>query len=136
MIVNPRILCVLAAAAFLTALSVTATAQTAPPIDEKLARPPGLEPVPDGPPELPKGGITDLPNNPEVKFGQPDITIRDDGENKIEEFRVNGKLYAIRVTPKIGPPYTMIDKDGTGHFEPSDPAGETVHPPRWTLFEF
>jgi hypothetical protein len=135
--VTSRNLTLSATAALLTALmAFSASAQTPPPIDEKLARPPGLEPVPDGPPDLPKGSITDTPNNPEVKFGQPDVTIREDGENKIEEFRVNGKLYAVRVTPKVGLPYTMIDRDGTGHFEPSDPAGESVRPPRWTLFEF
>jgi hypothetical protein len=111
-------------------------AQTPPPIDQNLARPPGLEPVPDGPPDLPKNdSITNLPHNPEVHT-DPNVTIRQDGENKIEEYRVNGRLYAIRVTPKVGPPYTMVDNKGDGHFEPSDPAGVTVRPPRWTLLEF
>jgi hypothetical protein len=30
----------------------------------------------------------------------------------------------------------MVDNKGDGHFEPSDPAGVTVRPPRWTLLEF
>jgi hypothetical protein len=132
--VKSRTLTLIAAAAL--GLSGVAMAQTPPPIDENLARPPGLEPVPDGPPDPPKGAITNLPNNPEVS-ADPTVTIREDGENKVEEYRVNGRLYAIRVTPKVGLPYTMVDNTGNGHFEPAEQGGTpTVHPPRWTLFEF
>jgi hypothetical protein len=110
--------------------------QTPPPVDAALARPPGLEPVPDGPPDPPKGTITSAAEA-QAHANDPAVTIRQDGANKIEEYRVHGKLYAIRVTPPVGPPYTMVDPDGNGAFVPaSDPAGVSVHPPRWTLFEF
>ncbi len=120
-----------------TALCLPALAQQpAPPIDQNLARPPGLEPVPDGPPDPPTGSITSAAEA-QARSNDPSITIRQDGKNKVEEYRVHGKLYAIRVTPEIGPPYTLVDPDGNGAFVPaSDPAGVSVHPPRWTLFEF
>ncbi len=115
-------------------LGIPVLAQT-PPVDQGLARPPGLEPVPDGPPDAPHGSLTDAAKT--ASGNDPDITIRQDGPNKVEEYRVHGKLYAIRVTPPIGPAYTMVDRDGTGNFVPdADPAGQSVHPPQWTLFEW
>ena len=36
--------------------------------------------------------------------GEPDVTIRQEGDKTIQEYRVNGFLYAIKV-PKHGKPY-------------------------------
>jgi len=99
-----------------------------------LEKPPKLEPLPDVPPP-PEGGANIQNSN------EPVVTTRQDGDNKIEEYRVHGKLYAIRVTPKIGPPYTMLDQEGNGSFitlpdHADDAAGQKVHPPHWVLFEF
>jgi hypothetical protein len=33
----------------------------------------------------------------------PDVTIRQDGDKTIQEYRQNGFLYAIKITPKHGP---------------------------------
>jgi hypothetical protein len=57
------------------------------------------------PPELP------LP----VQSGEemePDITITRKGEDMIQEYRRNGKLYMIKITPQIGPAYYMMDTNG------------------------
>jgi hypothetical protein len=99
-----------------------------------LERPPKLEPLPDVPPP-PEGGSNIQRSN------EPTVTTRQDGENKIEEYRVHGKLYAIRVTPRIGAPYMMVDQEGKGAFttlpdHADDAAGLRVHPPQWVLFEF
>ncbi len=99
-----------------------------------LEKPPKLEPLPDVPPP-PKGGSNIQDAN------EPVVTSRQEGENRIEEYRVHGKLYAIRVTPKIGAPYTLVDQEGNGSFttlpdHADDAAGQKVHPPRWVLFEF
>ncbi len=32
--------------------------------------------------------------------GEPDVTIRQEGDKTIQEYRVNGFLYAIKVVPK------------------------------------
>jgi len=99
-----------------------------------LEKPPKLEPLPDVPP--PPDGGSNIQSTEE-----PVVTTRQEGQNKIEEYRVHGKLYAIRVTPKIGAPYTLVDQEGTGNFidlpdHADDAAGQKVHPPRWVLFEF
>lgn len=80
-------------------------AEPQPPID----RPPGLEPVPE-PPEIP----------PRVQSGEtlePDVTIIRGTKETITEYRLNGRLYAIRVEPGAGPGYWLVDADGDGLLE-------------------
>ncbi len=48
---------------------------------------------------------------------EPDITIIRKGKNTIQEFRINGQLYMIRVKPDIGPAYYLIDTDGDGNMD-------------------
>ena len=55
---------------------------------------------------------------------QEEIVIRKSGENVIEEHRINGRLYKVKVTPAIGPAYYLIDTDGDG-FMDSRHGGET-----------
>ncbi len=62
------------------------------------------------PPELP------LPVQSDEEM-EPDITIIRKGKKTIEEYRVNGRLYMIRVKPDIGPPYYLIDTDGDGNMD-------------------
>lgn len=68
---------------------------------------------------------------------QPQVTTRREEDKEIAEYRVNGKLYMIRVTPKNGRPYTMIDHKGDGTFAKQD---NTLTPslvvPQWVLLEF
>jgi len=46
-----------------------------------------------------------------------EVTIQDTKTDIIEELRVNGQLYAIRVSPKHGAPYYLVDSDGDGNLE-------------------
>ena len=45
---------------------------------------------------------------------EPQVTITKRGEDKVEEYRVNGKLYAMKVTPPHGVAYFLIDEAGNG----------------------
>ena len=68
---------------------------------------------------------------------QPQVTIRREEDKEIAEYRVNGKLYMVRVTPKNGKPYTLTDPKGDGTFIRHD---NTLTPnlvvPQWVLVEF
>ena len=55
---------------------------------------PPLQPLPDIPP--PPGMV-----DPDL---EPQITIKQRGDDRIEEFRVKGRLYMIKVTPPHGKP--------------------------------
>lgn len=92
-------------------------------------RPPGTIPL-EEPPPLPSSTIT----SPGV---EPQVTIRNEGDLTIAEYRVNGKLYMQRVTPKSGRAYVLIDQKGDGTFAKQD---NTLSPhvavPQWVLAEF
>lgn len=47
----------------------------------------------------------------------PEITITERGETTIEEYRLHGQLYMIKVVPKKGVPYYLVDSDGDGSME-------------------
>lgn len=67
--------------------------------------------------------------------GEPEVTIRTEGDRLVEEYRLNGFLYAIKVTPKRGPPYYLVAVDDDGNFARSDqPDGMRI--PSWKIFEW
>jgi hypothetical protein len=45
------------------------------------------------------------------------VTIENGDQELINEFRINGQLYMIRVTPKKGHEYYLVDSDGDGNLE-------------------
>jgi hypothetical protein len=67
--------------------------------------------------------------------GEPDVTIRQEGDRTVEEYRVNGFLYAIKVTPKTGKPYFLVRADGSdGNFVRSDSPDMLI--PSWEIFKW
>lgn len=65
----------------------------------------------------------------------PDVTIRQDGDRTIQEYRVNGFLYAIKVIPKNGKPYFLVRADGSdGNFIRSDDPDMLI--PSWEIFSW
>lgn len=67
--------------------------------------------------------------------GDPDVTIRQDGDRTIQEYRVNGFLYAIKVIPKNGKPYFLVRADGSdGNFVRSDQPDMLI--PAWEIFSW
>ncbi len=66
---------------------------------------------------------------------EPDVTIRQEGDKTIQEYRVNGFLYAIKVTPKVGKPYFLVRADGSeGNFVRSDQPDMLI--PAWEIFKW
>ncbi|MCL7942147.1 DUF2782 domain-containing protein [Halomonas sp. ATCH28] len=65
---------------------------------------------------------------------EPDITIRQEEERTIREYRVNGELYAIEIRPSSGPSYFLVDHDGDGDFERRE--GDRIAVPQWVLKTF
>lgn len=65
---------------------------------------------------------------------EPDITIRQEEDRTIREYRVNGELYAIEIRPSSGPSYYLVDHDGDGNFERQE--GDRIAVPQWILRSF
>lgn len=80
------------------------------------------------------------PPPPPVQEGEedlePDVTIRQQGSKTIHEYRINGRLYMVKIVPKKGPPYYLLDLDGDGEMDTQedDPTGVVV--PQWVLFRW
>jgi Protein of unknown function (DUF2782) len=90
------------------------------------SNPGGLEPVPE-PPELPDP----LETGENI---EPVVTIIRKEDAVIEEYRVNGQLYMVKVTPAIGPVYYLKDMDGNGVMDATRYELEDMAVPQWVLF--
>lgn len=66
---------------------------------------------------------------------EPEITIRQEAERTIEEYRINGQLYAIKVIPKVGEPYFLVDSEGDGQLDKRQERGRLLVP-SWILFKW
>lgn len=86
------------------------------------------QPIPEPPPP-PPGFELDPAQEPQV-------TIRKRGEDTVEEYRIDGKLYMIKVTPPGGTPYYMIDEIGNGQFSRHQGPGQGIRPPMWVIHSF
>ncbi len=90
-------------------------------------QPVAQEPEPAPPP--PSIGIEE-DIEPEVR-----IIKRDDAE--VKEYRMNGELYMIKITPVVGPSYYLIDTTGDGQLNARrnelDPAFVV---PSWMIFRW
>ncbi|GAB2181002.1 hypothetical protein DLREEDagrD3_12250 [Denitratisoma sp. agr-D3] len=99
----------------LTVLVPAALAQT----------PKNLQPLPEVPPPPPGVNLdADL---------EPQVTITRKGEDQVEEYRINGQLYMIKVTPVNGPTYYLVDEEGKGTWARRDNLGSNVRPPMWLI---
>ena len=68
---------------------------------------------------------------------EPDVTIIQRGPERVEEFRMNNRVYMIKITPAKGYPYYLVDSNGDGNFDTRrtglDPK---VVIPQWVLFHW
>lgn len=67
---------------------------------------------------------------------EPEVTIIQEDDRKIEEYRLNGRLYMVKVTPSVGPPYYFVDRDGDGTLESRKSGVETPQVPQWVIFRW
>lgn len=91
-------------------------------------RPPNLEPIPEPPPP-PSGAEPDTSLVPE-------ITITKRGEDRVEEYRMNGKLYMMKITPPNGRSYYLIDRTGAGAMTRADVIEPGLSVPLWVIKRF
>lgn len=87
-------------------------------------QPPGLDPVPEPPPPPP--GMED-------DLEEPQVTISRRGEDQVQEYRMRGKLYMVRVIPPHGVPYYLVDPAGEGNFVRQDGPGSPAAVPMWVI---
>lgn len=84
-----------------------------------------LPAVPPPPPEM-------LPFEASL---EPQVTIKKRDTDTVEEFRVRGKLYMIKVTPTVGAPYYLLDRQGDGNFTSTE-MDSNLRVPHWVIGTF
>jgi len=69
---------------------------------------------------------------------EPEVTIIRRQKETVTEYRVNGKLQAIKVQPNNAPAYYLVDADGDGTPESprSNGLGEDFLIPHWVIFSW
>lgn len=111
-----------------------------------LALPTGAqaeEPVPETfvevppPPPAPVAGAEDDDEGDVDPETEPEVTIIQRKDATYEEYRLNGRLYMVKVVPAIGKPYFFIDRDGDGLMETrmNDRATQ-IQVPQWVIFSW
>ena len=92
------------------------------------------------PPPIPPEDGADVPIPPKIQGEQiePTVTIREEEDRMIEEYRFNGQVYMVKITPKGGIPYYYIDTDGDGTLEldMDQQALNPVQPVYWKIKEW
>ena len=93
------------------------------------------------PPPIPPDSATeDVPIPPKVQDEQiePTVTIREEEDRMIEEYRYNGQVHMVKITPKGGVPYYYVDSDGDGKLEldMDQKALNPVQPVYWKIKEW
>ncbi|WP_374602054.1 DUF2782 domain-containing protein [Arenimonas sp.] len=107
-------------------LLLALAAQDPAPPAEPAAAPPAREEAP----------IPDKVNAAPDDDALPAVSIRTEANgDKVEEYRQNGVLYMVKVTPARGVPYYLMDTDGNGKFNRQDVV-EHVAPVYWTIYEW
>ena len=111
------------AAIFLTLLALPVAAQSV-----ARERPAGTMPLDEMPP-LPSLVETD----PSL---ETQGSARNDQGDGAQDYRVNGKVFMERITPRVGKPYVVIHDRGDGTMTRQDNTLDTLRGPQWTLWEF
>ena len=63
------------------------------------------------PPDLPSDA---QPSDDSRNLPQPEVNIIHEKDKTIEEYRVGGKIRYVKITPKHGKPYYLVDRNGDG----------------------
>jgi len=91
-------------------------------------KPTNLEPLEDLPP--PPAGLS------ADDSVEPQITITKKGDDKVEEYRIHGELYMMKITPSHGVPYYLMKEDENSAWSRLDGPTPPMIIPKWVLFTF
>jgi len=89
-------------------------------------QPEGLQPIPEVEESASPNGIGEE--------SKPLITVRRQDGSEFKEYRVRGSVIAIKVTPKVGPVYWLIQRDG--NLVRHDSPGPNLTVPSWLVLEW
>src|SRR5688572_27399493 len=132
---------ILGLAAFAAALPAIAQSPGERPLPGQSA--PAAKPKPAAAAPAPDRKLQPIPEPPPPPAGfeldaslEPQVTIQRRGTDTVEEFRIRGRLYMVKVTPAHGVPYYLIDEKGVGDFTRRDSYDTGTRPPMWVIHQW
>ncbi|MCI0653527.1 MAG: DUF2782 domain-containing protein [Methylococcaceae bacterium] len=94
--------------------------------------PPVTDAVPE-PPDIP----LPIESGEVLEPEEPEITIKRRGDKTIQEYRINGVLYMVKIVPNLGPAYYLMDTDGDGNMDVRHSNLEQeLKVPQWVLLRW
>ncbi len=72
----------------------------------------------------------------ETPGDEPEVTIRNRGGDRFEEYRIRGQLYMIKVTPRVGPAYYLVARERDGAFERVNDLDRARMVTQWVLLQW
>jgi hypothetical protein len=67
----------------------------------------------------------------------PAVTLREDANRTTEEYRINGNLYMVKISPSVGAPYYLVDQDGSGDMALHRGGSDVdINIPQWALLSW
>ena len=77
-----------------------------------------------------------VPDDPTLALAQADVVTRTEANgDTISEYRVAGQLRIVRVVPKVGVTYYLVDDDDDGRLDRRRGEG-AISPVNYTLFKW
>ena len=125
---NPVISATMAMVVPLVFAAFTSVAQAQ---STERAKPKDVQPVED----VPVASTELIPPKEKTKLESKVTTVKK-GADTVDEYRLNGKLFKMRITPAKGPSYYLVDPKGDGNFIRADGPEHKIATPTWVLLEF
>ncbi|MFC4159831.1 DUF2782 domain-containing protein [Chitinimonas lacunae] len=89
----------------------------------------------DIPPPPPLPPATATPSEAPAAEPEPEVRVIEKADATHTEYRVNGQLYMVKVRPKVGPEYFLIDENGSGSMVRREIMPKNSVP-RWVIKRF
>ena len=67
---------------------------------------------------------------------EPDVRIFESERGVVQEYSAEGKVYMVKITPKNGPPYYLLDTDGDGVLDYRYNDIRNISVPQWILYSW
>ena len=67
---------------------------------------------------------------------EPAITIIKTEKETIEEYRVDGVVQYVKITPNVGPSYYLLDTDGDGQLDITSDSIYNANTQMWQIFSW
>lgn len=82
-------------------------------------------PPPDIPPQFDEGESL-----------EPEVTIIESDKETIHQYSINGQIYMVKVIPRNGSPYYLLDTDGDGVIDVQPDGPRNIAVQQWILFSW